>query len=250
MTCDLHPGSSFLHQLDPRLKIVIVLVWSFLSALIQALPAASFALAGSLLFALTGRLSPRATLARLVKVNAFLLIIWLLIPFSFSLPGRPVGGFGFFTITAEGLQLALLLTLKANAVALGALAFFGTSSVTQLAAAARRLGASEKITTIFLLMLRYFHVIRHEYARLCLAMKARAFRPTFSLHTYRSYANLVGMLMVRSMDRAGRVHAAMLCRGYTGRFWFYDHFSFTRLDLAGAVLAISLVAGVLVLNVI
>jgi cobalt/nickel transport system permease protein len=81
-------------------------------------------------------------------------------------------------------------------------------------------------------------------------MKARAFRPAFSLHTYRSYANLVGMLLVRSVDRAERVHAAMLCRGYTGRFWFHDHFRFTRLDLAGAALAALLAAGVLALNVI
>jgi cobalt/nickel transport system permease protein len=49
-------------------------------------------------------------------------------------------------------------------------------------------------------------------------MRIRAFRPRTNLHTYRSYAYLVGMLFVRAAARAERVHQAMRCRGFQGRF--------------------------------
>lgn len=51
------------------------------------------------------------------------------------------------------------------------------------------------------------------------AMQARGFKPSTNKHTYRSYAWLVGMLLVKSWDRAERVHEAMKCRGFHGRFY-------------------------------
>jgi cobalt/nickel transport system permease protein len=50
-------------------------------------------------------------------------------------------------------------------------------------------------------------------------------------HTYRAFGHLVGMLLVRSLDRSERILAAMKCRGFTGRFYLLDHFAFTRCDL-------------------
>jgi cobalt/nickel transport system permease protein len=38
----------------------------------------------------------------------------------------------------------------------------------------------------------------------------------------------MGMLLTRSLDRAGRVHEAMLCRGYAGTLPLFDHFSIRR----------------------
>jgi len=247
VTCDLNPGHSVLHRLDPRLKLAAVSAWSLLAALARTGPAAVFALAGALVFAGLGRLDPRTTARRLAAVNFFLIFIWLFLPFS--VPGEPALTLGGLALTRPGLELAMILTLKVNAAALGALAFFGTSSITQLAAAARRLGAPEKLTAVFLLTLRYFHVLRLEYVRLRQALKVRAFRPGFDLHTLRTYANLVGILLVRGVDRAERVHAAMICRGYTGRFWFHDHFRFTGRDWLGAALLALMLTGGTALNV-
>lgn len=80
-------------------------------------------------------------------------------------------------------------------------------------------------------------------------MRARGFKSGLNGHSLRSLANLVGMLLVRSVDRAERVHAAMLCRGYNGRFWIQDDFSLGRLDLAMAGVMLLMMSGVLVLNV-
>ena len=61
-------------------------------------------------------------------------------------------------------------------------------------------------------------------------MKIRGFQPRTNLHTYRSYAYLAAMLLVRSYDRADRVFQAMLCRGFHGVFYSLRTFSWQRRD--------------------
>ena len=86
-----------------------------------------------------------------------------------------------------------------------------------------------------------------EYIRLVNSMKIRNFSPANSLHTYRTIAYLVGMLLVRSFDRAHRVHNAMLCRGFKGNFYSLSRFSLSRRDIVSLVLMVTviLILGVL-----
>ena len=76
-------------------------------------------------------------------------------------------------------------------------------------------------------------------------MKIRSFKPGTNLHTYRSYAYLAAMLLVRSYDRADRVYQAMICRGFHGTFYSLRTFSWRRRD--GIFLMVSLLALTLVL---
>ncbi|MDR1044156.1 MAG: cobalt ECF transporter T component CbiQ [Candidatus Adiutrix sp.] len=248
MTCRHLTHVSLVQRLDPRLKIVAAAAWSFLLALSPALPAALGGLAGSLALTAAARPDWRETLRRLGVVNFFVLFMWLMLPFSFSTPGEVLARLGFLELTREGLKLAVLLTVKANGVALGAMALLGSAPPRELAAAARRLGAPEKLAAMFLLMIRYFQLIRQEYERLRVAMRARAFRAGPNLHSYRTLANLVGLMLVRGLDRAERVHAAMLCRGYQGRFWIDGQFSPGGLDWAAGAVLLLMMAGVLGLN--
>lgn len=234
-----------LKNADPRLKIIAVLLWSGLLALVRELDAALAGLAASLLLLAISGPSVKTVFKHMLAVNFFILFLWLALPFSFSYPGEVLAAFGPLEVTRQGVRLAALLSVKGNAVALGAMAFFGASSVYELSMAARRLKAPEKMIAIFVLMFRYVSVISQEQARLRLAMKARAFRPGLSMHSYRAYANLIGMLLVRSLERAGRIHAAMRCRGYNGRFWLSGDFCFKKNDWVLSCLMILLSGGVL-----
>lgn len=237
-------SNALLARADPRCVIAAVLLWSFLLALVQQMDAALAGLAGSCILICLSGLAPKPIAARMGAVNFFILFLWLFLPFSFSSPGETIAVFGPLEATREGVDLACLLTVKGNAVALGAMAFLGTSSVHRLAAAAARMGAPEKMLALFALMFRYVQVLGQEHARLRLAMRARGFRPCMSMHSYRSYANLVGMLLVRSLERAERIHAAMRCRGYCGRFWLSGDFGCTGADWLLGILMACLTGGV------
>jgi cobalt/nickel transport system permease protein len=88
-----------------------------------------------------------------------------------------------------------------------------------------------KIVHLVFLTYRYIHVINMEYRRLIKAAKIRGFHPGNNLHTYRTYAYLVGMLLVKSYERAERVRAAMLCRGFRGKFYDLMEFELKSTDL-------------------
>jgi cobalt/nickel transport system permease protein len=121
----------------------------------------------------------------------------------------------------------------------------GTLDAVVLVHALSHLRLPDKLTQLLLFTVRYIDVLHGEYVRLSAAMKVRGFRPRVDRHTYRSYGHLLGMLLVRSLDRAERVVDAMKCRGFRGHFHLFGHFHFTRRDmpfcLAAATVLLALV---------
>jgi len=222
-------GSSFIHRLDPRVKIVSAGMFSIMVALADRFAVLTAALAVSALLVGLARLSGRRVLVRLALVNVFVLLLWFFLPFSH--PGQVLFRLGPLEATREGMLLTLAITLKSNAIILAVIALLATSTVFSLVHALRHLKVPDKLVNLSFFTFRYFQVIHREYLRLRAAMRVRCFRPRTDRHTYRSLAYLVGMLLVRSFDRSERVYQAMLCRGYQGRFWILDHFSLQRRDL-------------------
>jgi len=89
-----------------------------------------------------------------------------------------------------------------------------------------------KMVQLFFFTYRYLHVIHQEYLRMLNALKIRSFQPKTGMHTYRTYAYLVGMLLVRSYDRSERIRDAMLCRGFRGRFYDIREYYLKPFDYA------------------
>jgi cobalt/nickel transport system permease protein len=75
-----------------------------------------------------------------------------------------------------------------------------------------------KLSFLFLFTYRYLHVIAEEYGRIVTAARLRGFVPATDRRTYRTYAAILAMVLVRSYDRSIRVYQAMLLRGFTGSF--------------------------------
>jgi cobalt/nickel transport system permease protein len=136
----------------------------------------------------------------------------------FTVPGDPILHVGSLVASREGAVQAAAIVLKATAIMLAVLALLSTLDGAALGRGLQALGLPQRLVQLLLLTDRYLDVLHREYARLRRAMTARAFRPRSDRHTWRSYAYLIGMLLVRSFERAERVLAAMKCRGYRGSF--------------------------------
>jgi len=232
-------GDSWVHDLDPRVKVVVTAVFSIVVALNQHVPwtAASLALPIALLAA--ARLSIKKVLARLAIVNGFIVFIWLFLPITTS--GESIYTLGPLSIQKEGIVSALLITLKSNSIVLMVITLLGTSQIFTLVHALSHLWVPDKLVHLFFFCFRYIHVIHDEYHRLVNAMKIRGFKPKTDMHTYRTYAYLVGMLLVRSFDRSKRIMQAMKCRGFRGRLYILHHYQMKHSDyaLAGSSIAFS-----------
>ena len=184
------------------------------------------------------RLPLRATVKRIIILNVFMLALFVLLPLS--TPGNPVFTVGAFFWSAQGLRLATNIALKANTIVLLFTALLSTVEPVRLGHALHSLGVPEKLVHLLLFTVRYIDVIHHEYDRLRNAMKVRCFKPGMNLHTFRTYGNLVGMLLVNSFDRSDRIIAAMKCRGYQGRFHVLENLVAGRRDALFAVIALLL----------
>ena len=132
---------------------------------------------------------------------------------------------------------ALKIVLKANAIMLVFAALIATMEPTQLGLALSRLRCPNKLSSLFFLTVRYFDVIHQEYLRLRNAMKLRCFRSGFNLHTFKTYGYLVGMLLVKSLDRSERILEAMKCRGFRDRFYTLTTLTFTTNDILFVVVS-------------
>lgn len=239
-------GDSIVHNLDPRAKIIVACAFSVVVALCDRFWAVVPAIALALLLIALSRLPFAAVFSRLLVVNGLILFLWLFLPFTVS--GSPLLIIGPLTATKEGITYVSLITLKANAIIIALLALLATISIFNLGRAMRRLYIPSKLVHLFLLTYRYIHVIHTEYQRLMKATKIRGFRPKTNLHTYRTYAYLLGMLLVRSHERAQRVRAAMLCRGFNERFYDLSEFTWKRSDVALMVIMLLGVTGIALLQ--
>jgi len=238
-------GDSILHRLDPRVKIIVALLFSVMVAVTDKYTS----LLGALLFAVgsvaVARLRAKEIISRLLVVNSFIFLLWLMLPFTFS--GKNIYTVGSLNISQEGIKYALLITIKSNAIVLAGIALLSTSSIFNLIHALRHLHFPDKLTQLFFFTYRYTQTIHSEYIRLNNAIKIRGFKAQTNFHTYRTYAYLVGMMLVRSYDRSKRVYNAMLCRGFKGKFWTLNHFVFKKSDFVVGIVMLSCIMGLVLL---
>jgi cobalt/nickel transport system permease protein len=185
-------------------------------------------------------------LKRLVPVNTLMLVLILLLPWAVR--GSPLVVLGPFEYTREGFLQVAVIALKANAIVLAVVALLGTLDIVTVGHAMSHMRVPDKLSHLLLFTVRYLDVLHREYLRLRAAMKVRGFRPRMDRHTCRTYGYLVGMLLVRSLDRSERIMAAMKCRGFRGRFYLLDHFAFSRRDVWFALASILVLLAVVLVE--
>jgi cobalt/nickel transport system permease protein len=269
-------GPSYLGRVDPRVRVVAAVGFAVAVAAAHSLATAAAALGVALLALGLARISPSAVLRRILPLEIVILLVALALPWTAG-PSAAEGKKGTVPICRNGPEagtmlawsshkwglspfspdalsragpaLAAAIALKANAIVLGLLALLGGMEAATLGHALAHLRVPKKFIHLLLMTTGYLEVLRREYGRLRGALRVRCFRPHVSGHTYRTYGYLVGMLLVRSFERAERVLAAMKCRGFRGRFYLLDHFSFVcRRDVPFSLAAAALLAGLLALE--
>ncbi len=209
-------GRSPIHSLAPRTRTLAAIILSLVVALSHNLIALVTALLIAVILVISARISLLKAGRRLLVIAGFLLLIWLILPFTCG--GEILWQNSFLSISRIGVDLALELTLKTCAMLLIFLTLVSTMSTADLAHALHSLKLPPKLVLLLLITYRYLFLMEDELQSLLKAAKIRNFRPGTSLHCYKTYANLLGMLFVRAADRAQRVHKAMLCRAFDGHF--------------------------------
>jgi cobalt/nickel transport system permease protein len=239
---------SCLTRTDPRVRMALALAASLALAPLKAPCACVACFALSLALLALARPCLKALGARLLGVNVFVAFLAAMLPLS--VPGEPAATLLSVDFSKQGFAMAGLIALKANAFVAFFTALVASMDAPTAAYAMERLRMPSKLVFIFIFTLRFIHDIAEEWKRLTTAARLRGFVPKSTRHGYRTLGALLGLLILHSIQRAQRVHEAMLLRGFAGTFRSVAKFRAGWRDavLAGFVLAgIALVAGIEVL---
>ena len=205
-------GDSPLHRMDPRAKLVTTLV--FIVTVVSFGKYELSALIPFFVFPLVqisvGSLPVGYLLRKVLIVAPFALFIGIFNPLLdrdilFRLGGVHFSG-GW--ISYLSILLRFVLTVTA-ALTLVALTGFNTVCL-----ALEKLGVPRPFVVQLLFLYRYIFVLTDEAARLA---RARALR-TFESRGmgFKPFVSILAQLLLRTLDRAQRVHLAMRCRGFEG----------------------------------
>ena len=238
MSCTL-PPIPLMGRFDPRSRLVACVVLIFTLAVLSSLWVSLAALIVAAIFRLCLPMT-KFFVKRWISVNVFVGLLWLLTPWS--TPGEAWAHWGPITITHAGVTLTALLTLKCNAIFFTFDVFLVGMTPTALARAMTGLKFPPKLTTLILLTARQIDGFTREKVTLEQAAKLRGFEPKFSMHTYKTIASLVGILMLGAYQKSRELTEALKLHGFTGQ-WSAVHFHKLRArDWALILLSFVLVA--------
>lgn len=117
-------------------------------------------------------------------------------------------------LTFIGLILRGLLSMQALLILIRSAGFTG------VVRSMERLGVPKFLTTQLLMVFRYIKVLLEEGYEMKRARDARSFgRKQLPI---KLWGVLIGQLFIRSVDRAERVHRAMLARGFSGEMPYLE----------------------------
>lgn len=215
------------HRLDPRAKLIttigfIVTVVSFnryeLSALMPlVLYPVAVAAAGQIPFGYLVR--------KLLIASPFALLVGVCNPILDRAPmlvsdGVTISG-GWISFASIAMRFCLTVS--------SVLVLVGITGFPAVCTALGRMGMPRVFTSQLLFLYRYLFVLTEEGLRMSRARALRSFKGKGL--GIRVYGHMLGQLLLRTLDRAARIHQAMRCRGFDGEVRMSRRFKLRCVDL-------------------
>ncbi|MEI6807258.1 MAG: cobalt ECF transporter T component CbiQ [bacterium] len=203
---------SSVHRLDARIKVLttvafIIAVMSFPRYEVSALM--PFFLYPVVLM-MSGNIPPGYILRKVLIAAPFALAVGILNPVFDRETAVSIGSYGISGgwLSFASIAIRFILTVSA------ALSLVACTGIHRLCSGMARMGLPDVFAVQLQLLYRYLFVIANDALRMMRAVEVRSVgRHVLRIRTY---ASIVGHLLLRSMDRAQRVYQAMVSRGYEG----------------------------------
>jgi cobalt/nickel transport system permease protein len=228
------------HRLDPRVKVVVVVVFILSNALLPDGAWLAYGVMG--LFVLIAARVAHLPLGFLFKRSLIVLPFLLAaVTIVFTLPGTAVFSFTLgpwtFSATDAGLVRFASIMIRSWLSVMAAIWLTATTPFPDLMHALRHLHVPQILVSIISFMYRYLFVMADEAKRLLRAREARSARLPGQAGNGGSLwwrakiaGGIVGQLFLRSFDRSDRVYNAMLARGYRGELLTMNPHHMTQRD--------------------
>lgn len=119
----------------------------------------------------------------------------------------------------EEYNLALLIFLRSNAILFFTFLLFYKKDIFEITSSLSSLGVSPKLSSLFFFVAKFIFIIKSEFKTINKALKARNFHPKSNFFTYKIFANIIGMLVIKCFQRADKLKKSMLLRNFQGKIY-------------------------------
>jgi len=190
--------SSPIHRIPAAIKLLATLVFVVVVVVVPSEYWRVFAVFGSVLLVIAGvsRIPWRFLAGRLLLLEPFALGVAVMALFQ-----------------QNGADIFLGLLTKSSLCLFTMILASNTTPFSEILTVLKRVKVPSLLITILALAYRYLFVLIDEGERLQRARRSRTFEST-KTKTWMSSAALIGQLFVRSTERAERIFAAMISRGW------------------------------------
>ena len=205
------------HRLDGRVKLIVLVALNV--AVVTTSLSAWWALAGYLMLVgavvAVGRIPPLYVLSRGLVIMPFVALAAASAPFLDG--GRVLWSTSLFGLSLQvsehGARTAAAVIARSMICVAALITFMSITPMAQVLDSLRRLRAPAVLVMLIGFAYRYVFVLVDEAQRLKVARDSRSFGGKTLWHL-RVLGRMIGTLLIRSCERAERVYAAMLSRGY------------------------------------
>lgn len=221
-------GATWIHHLDPRVKVIATLLYLLTVVSLPKYEVAAlipFFLFPVLLMAL-GEIPARFILRKVLLVSPFALLIGIFNPLLDTRILVVISGIPLSAGWLSFLSILLKFALTVSATLL----LIATTSFPGVCHALRRLGCPSLFVSQLLFLYRYLFVLMEEAMRIIRARDMRSFGTRGA--GMKVFVRLIGILFLRTVDRAERIYYAMLSRGFQGDIPSLKRSSLVAADLA------------------
>jgi cobalt/nickel transport system permease protein len=204
--------NTFVHRLDPRAKLIVTLLFLFTVVSFSKYEIAAllpFFLYPMLLMTI-GEIPFMFIFKKVVFVSPFAVFIGIFNPL---LDSGQVFIFSGLTISAGWLSFFSIL-IKFTLTVSTALLLVATTSFPGVCHALRQLGVPSLFVSQLLFLYRYIFVLMEETMCIVRARNMRSYGERGK--DIRIFVRIVGILFIRTVERAERIYYAMLSRGFQG----------------------------------
>jgi cobalt/nickel transport system permease protein len=203
---------TFVHHLDPRAKVIATML--FLFTVISFPKYEVTALVPFFLFPVllltVGEIPVRFIIKKMIVVSPFAILIGIFNPILDTRTAAVIFGVSLSAGWVSFFSILLKFALTVSA----ALLLIATTSFPGVCHALRRLGFPALFVSQLLFLYRYLFVLMEEAMRIVRAREMRSFGSRGT--GMKVFVRLIGILFLRTMDRAERIYYAMLSRGFQG----------------------------------
>lgn len=237
--------SSFLSEMDPRIKILTVIYFIFVISICGVDSHLSFYLFGFILIvlALLSKISLTIFLKRYLIILPFLIVIIALLPFSKE--GKEILSLDLKFITLQitdlGMKTFFNVFIKSFLSISALIILSATTSFADSIKALKALKVPLMIITILSFMYRYLYLMVEEVRNMKMAVDARDFGRN-KIVRLKALAGAVAVFFLRSYERSESIYYAMVSRNFDRNYFLKTNYQPTVKDVISFVVFLAVVS--------